>query len=248
MNFSCKSFGVGMALSLLPLVGLAQNSDSLLQQNAGSAQYSLSLRGMTVGKVQQQWQRNADRYQMESRTDPVGLAALIKPGRIIQTSQGSITAQGLQPDSFRVSRDGGKSISEAAEFHWSQRQLSWGETGQPQQSPLASGTQDAISLIWQLAHLAPAGALELDVTTGKGVSHRRLERLADEKQSSIFGDIPSRHYRTAAGPGERSTEVWLAPDYHMLPIRVRMVEKNGEAVDMVLDSVDFGPVKKSGGK
>lgn len=236
-----------MALASLLPQAWAQNPDSLLKLAGGQVQYSLGLRGILVGKTQHQWRREGERYVLESRTDPVGLAALIKPGRIIQTSEGRVTAAGLQPERFRVSRDGGKSLSESAQFDWAKLQLTWGETGQPQQSPLSEGSQDVISMIWQLAHSAPAGASELDVTTGKGVAHHRIERLDDEKVSTALGEMISRHYRTAAAPGERSTEVWLAPDYRMLPVRVRFVEKNGDAADLVLEAVDFGPFKKTGG-
>ena len=67
------------------------------------AQYDLLQSGLKVAVMHETFIRNQDQYRIESVTRPYGLFALLKHETIRITSAGSVTAQGLRPQTFDTS-------------------------------------------------------------------------------------------------------------------------------------------------
>lgn len=124
-------------------------------------------------------------------------------------------------------------------------------TANNETAPLAPGTQDRFSVIFQLASLV-GGNPDVDE---RGVA--RMIPIADIRKVDewVFissGDVEAighdgatvnaRHFRRQARTAEdkRGLEVWLAKEYGWLPIKITQTEPNGTVYEMQL----IGMVRK----
>jgi hypothetical protein len=219
-------------------------ADILASADEGRLVFSVTLgrQGLIVGRAIQTWKREGERYTLASVTETVGLAALFRNVRVTQVSSGRITGRGLVPEEFRVVQEDGAVGS--ARFDWQQKRLALDIAGEKRELPLHSGAQDLLSFIYQLVMMRPEGNSELHVATGKGYNTYTLEYKGEEKLAIAGTQVASRHYITVGPPGEQTTEVWLASDLAFLPVRVRFVDKKGQAFDMMATNLDFGPIQK----
>jgi hypothetical protein len=118
-------------------------------------------------------------------------------------------------------------------------------TANNETAPLAPGTQDRFSVIFQLASMV-GGNPDID---GRGVA--RMIPIADIRKVDewVFissGDveatghdgatIKARHFRRHARTADdrRGLEVWLAKEYGWLPIKIMQTEPNGTVYEMQL--------------
>ena len=102
-----------------------------------------------VGRTQQTWVINGDRYRLTSISQTTGLAALFIRQRFDYVSSGRLTPNGLRPEFFGTERQrSGKTEAVAANFDWNALTMTFGE---PQRSAtLPSDAQDIVSFMYQL--------------------------------------------------------------------------------------------------
>jgi hypothetical protein len=185
--------------------------------------------GFVIGETVQEWHIEDGRYSIRSVAEPKGLAAL--RGRMrTQSSEGEVTAAGLRPREFRDQREGRD--AEVASFDWSAGQV--GFSGGRASGRLAEGTQDMISVFYQLAWLMPRQNLELAVATASRLGRWNFEWVGEEELDLPSGKLASVHLRTRSD-GD-TTEVWLAPAYGGLPVKIRYVDRKGDAFEQTADS------------
>jgi hypothetical protein len=187
--------------------------------------------GFIIGETTQEWHIEDGRYSIRSVAEPRGLAALRGRTRT-QTSEGEVTGAGLRPQAFRDQRDGRD--AEAATFDWPGGQVTFSGGRAP--ARLAEGVQDLISVFYQLAWLAPRQDVDLAVATGSRLGRWTFEWVGEEKLELSAGAVGTLHLR-ARSDGD-TTEVWLAPAYGGLPVRIRYVDRKGEAFEQTADSPD----------
>jgi hypothetical protein len=185
--------------------------------------------GFVIGETVQEWRLEGDHYSIRSVAEPRGLAAL--RGRIrTQSSEGEVTAAGLRPHEFRDQRDGRD--AEVAAFDWPAGQANFSGGRAP--GRLADGAQDMISVFYQLAWLAPRQDVELAVATGSRLGRWTFEWVGEEKLELPSGITATLHLRTRSD-GD-TTEVWLAPAFGGLPVKIRYVDRKGDAFEQTADA------------
>lgn len=186
--------------------------------------------GMQIGQSTHTWQHDGATYVLRSVTETTGLAALFRTIRIVQSSEGTLAAEGLVPQTFSVERNGRP--AERARFDWIGMKvvLDPGKGGR-REVPLAAGAQDILSQIYQIALAGTAARIELMIATGKNYGRYAYEAVADEKLATPFGELRTWHVRTPALPGEQAMELWLASDYRNLPMRIRFIDRKGDVFD-----------------
>ncbi len=159
-----------------------------------------------------------------------GLVALFRSVRIVQSSEGALTAEGLVPQVFKVERNG--KPAEQARFDWNGRKIVLQpRKGDVREVPLSAGAQDILSQIYQIGLAGAAARLELMIATGKNYGRYAYEAVADEMIATRFGELRTWHMKTPALPGEQAMELWLASDYRNLPVRIRFIDRKGEVFD-----------------
>ena len=193
-----------------------------------------------VGQSTHSWRHDGGTYALQTVTETVGLAALFRPVRVVQTSEGLLGADGIVPQEFRVERSG--RTAERARFDWEGMKLTlYSGERMRREAALAAGAQDILSQIYQIGLVDAASRVELMIATGKRFGRYAYEAVGEENIETRFGALRTWHLKTPALPGEQAMELWLAPDHHNLPLRIRFTDRKGDvyeqnAVDIDIDS------------
>ena len=181
-----------------------------------------------VGSTVQNWSINEDRYHLSSRSETTGLAALFSRQSMTYVSSGRLTAGGLHPDAFSSERQrGGSKDSATARFDHVARTITFGN---PTRSlPLNENAQDLVSFMYQLGLLPlTPGRIEIPITNGWKFERYELEIGIEETLQTPFGEIRAVPVRQVRRAREESIELWLAPAYRWLPVRIRFFDREGE--------------------
>lgn len=184
---------------------------------------------LQVGQAEHRWEFAEDgSYRLNGVTETSGLAALIKPVRLEVESRGRLVAGGLQPESFRSLKNG-QETRERADFDWSSREVRLARDNSVR--PVAPGSQDLLSLNYQLAYLPKIeeGA-SIGVVTGKKYERYALDSLGEEEIEVPAGRFRTLHLRAMT---DNTTEIWIALDRGRLPVKIRFTDKKGESFEQV---------------
>jgi hypothetical protein len=198
------------------------------------------LNGMRVGRAEQVWQLDGERYTISSVAEASGLFSLFASGKFIQESRGEMTPTGLKPSDYRVERGkGGADKTDTAQFDWNAMTLTLASGGSKQTLKLPEGTQDLLSFMYQLAFAPPqSSAVKLRMTNG-----RKLDSYAywvvEEALETPMGVLNTLHLGKHREEGEKDTEVWLAADYHYLPVKISQIDKDGDGLVLLANEIEL---------
>ena len=189
--------------------------------------------GLQIGRAEHRWEFSEDgRYQLTGITETSGLVSLFKPIRIETESSGRLVAGGLQPERYRSLKNG-KDDNQNADFDWSTAEVRLSRDGSVR--PIAPGTQDILSLNYQLAYLGGlAEGRVLGVVTGKKYERYALDSLGEEEIETPAGRFRTLHLRAMT---DNTTEVWIALDHANLPVKIRFTDKKGESFEQVATEI-----------
>lgn len=186
-----------------------------------------------IGRARQEWEIGDGQYQLRSVVETTGLVWLFKAYRVEMESRGQVSGEGLRPDSFSIRRNG-KAARENASFDWENMTVSVADHA-PQ--PLAKGAQDLLSFNYQLRFMTlPESGGVLMLATGKKYGAYRLEVIGDEEIAIPAGTLRTLHLRA---PGVNTTELWLAYDYLLLPVKIRHVDNKGDSLVQVATEIQL---------
>ncbi len=185
--------------------------------------------GFTIGQTTYNGQFREGRYSLVSVTEATGITALFVGGKIIQTSEGWVTASGLQPALFWGAK--GEKKQPPVRFDWPQQRLQLPDGG----VELLPQTQDLMSFPFHLAMRVREDDAEwsLPVTNGKKLREYRFQVLGREQLAYGEGSIETLHLQGSRS-GEGSLDVWLAPACNWLPLRIRTLDQKGKVIVMTL--------------
>lgn len=185
-----------------------------------------------TGSAQLVWTHDGKRYESQLLIRKFGLTLQA------WTSQGSLTERGLEPDKFISKRLGQSEVN--ARFQRTAGRVVFSE-GTPQ-APLQPGAQDQLSVFMQLASLLAAGRAPL--TAGKAISLQAIgDRYAEQWSfksgnpesikiaSGLVETLKFTHEPTAER--KQRLELWYAPVFQFLPVRIRITETNGDYLNLV---------------
>jgi Protein of unknown function (DUF3108) len=186
--------------------------------------------GLPVGKVVHSWKMKNGRYLLASDAETTGLVDLFSPQRLRYVSQGTITPQGLRPDSFFITRTRrGKTEAARALFDWDKGQILYGYARDRKTAALTKGTQDLMTLAYQFTRVpAPGpGHLQVPVTSGKDFDTYDVEVFPEEVIDTPIGQLRTLPVKQIARPGKEHFEIWLAVRYNYLPVRICHYDRKG---------------------
>ena len=221
------------AVAASPLAAVAPVASALPARGVIRYRVDRGDQGFQIGFSIHEWEAADGSYRITAVSETTGLVAFFKPLRIEVESRGRLTAAGLVPEHFMTRREG-RATGESAEFDWDSMQLRMGN--RPVQV-LSLGSQDLLSYPYQLgliADLASGGSLP--IATGKKYANFRLEVVGDEDIEIPAGTFRSLHLRV---PGVATTEIWLAYDRALLPVKIQHVDRKGNLYVQVATAIEL---------
>ena len=179
------------------------------------------------------WQHDGQNYQARQEISIFFL------GSRTQTSVGTLSATGLLPQRF-----GDRARSEqAAHFDYAQGRVTF--SANTPAAPMATGTQDRLSVFLQLGALLAAAPERYPAGTRISVATVSA-RAADVWSFTVEGeetlDLPVgaltaiKLERLPRREHDQTAQIWLAPTLDYLPVRIRIVQANGDFADLRLRS------------
>lgn len=182
------------------------------------------------------WSIDPDKatYELWLRTvDPAGLLDL--------RSTGTLKSFGIAPDNY-VEKIEVANRELRADFDWTIRAVSFVGRGASQPLFFADGTQDPLSLQFHLPLLAQAYPWRF--SPGSEVTFAVARRNVEQYSFVVEGFEPTRIDGTDVltlkidrkrGPNaNRRVEIWMAPEFQWLPVRLRFTDSNDEVWDSIL--------------
>jgi hypothetical protein len=110
--------------------------------------------------------------------------------------------------------------------------------------PLPPGTQDRLSVFYQVGLLAraaperfqPGLAPTVPVASLRDVRVERFEVIGDEILMAPGGPLRALHLRRPpVDPDDPRIDVWLGYDLQMLPVRLRVEDSSRRVLDQVIE-------------
>ena len=208
---------------------------------AVQAQYELSMNGTAIAVMQETFEIRNGAYQAVSETQAVGLFALVqrRPGRA--TSSGEVGSNGLRPKTFDGTRGTGDARRVRAEFDWTADTLTFTHDGRSETATLPPGTQDRLSVMYQFLFLDPAKlkGLAFAMTNGRKLDQYRYTIGPDTAIDTPLGRLAVIHLVKQHTASETATEIWLAREHRLMPVKMRIVEDDGKRYEQVISRLEI---------
>lgn len=228
---------------LVLLTGLVALPASAATPSLIQAEYRLELEGLEVAEIKEAYTRSDDRYYIDSLSRAVGIAAMLKPETIQGRSEGTITERGLHP--LKVSQQRSKDVERntSAVFDWQTHQLSLTDRLGTRQLALPDDTQDRFSAMYQFMFLdlPGAGSLKFHMTNGSKLDIYDYRITPDQSVEVPFGQFKALYVATPPQPNGARTELWLAVEHNLLPVKVVVTEGDGNRYTQSLTRLTITP-------
>ena len=228
--------GIPLLLSCLPL---AAQADGPIPFKA-SYEGSVSL-GSLACKVT--LTRDGDgSYRFESTSHAIGFAAMFVKDVITETSRFEMVDGRPRPLEYRYTRSGGKhERSETIHFDWDKNTAHTVENGEERSAPLTAGVTDRLLLQLLLGLDAENGKLQGEYQV---LDHHELSSFAPPAPEDRSIRVPEGRYDTLMVErqdkgSKRTTDFWLAPTLHYLPVQIEQREPGEDTYTLALTSVSF---------
>ena len=193
----------------------------------------LGTRGFFIGDAVYRLEHSANQYKISTVGEARGLAALLFRGQGKATSEGAITASGLQPNTYSIERTNNYR-RESATFDW--------ETGMvilndDKALPLELPTFDPLAVLWQFYFAPPEQEeAEFNIATTRKIYHYVFHRVGNETVTLPFGEIDAQIWRRQNDDGGVDAQIWLAPSLHYVAVKMRLSNSRA-TVEALLDSI-----------
>jgi hypothetical protein len=227
-----------LAVLPVPLLAGAETAPSARATPPASAQLSYTVKGNISG-IPYSAQSRLDWSNLGSSYSARLEVSVFLLGKRVQTSAGTLGAQGLAPARFSD-----KSRKEkTADFDRALKQIRF--SNQPGAVELLPGAQDRLSVFFQLAALfkghpegfRPGDEIPIQVAGTGGAEIWRFV-VGDESVLQLpAGPVKARQLSRvprSGHDGDSQVDIWLAPELGHLPVRIRIADPGGDTVDQRL--------------
>jgi Protein of unknown function (DUF3108) len=227
---------IAPALAVMLLAAAFACSAATSVPQSVSASYNIYRNGLHVGVMDETFEVNNDEYRIVSDTRAVGLLALFlrQPARFV--SSGRLTGSGLQPLRFEGKRSDDDPRRVRGEFDWQAGQLTIEHSGQTEKLPLPRGTQDRLSIMYQLMFLGSEKQprMEIAMTNGRKLGRYQYTAQPGVEIDTALGRLTTLHVVRQHKADENDTEIWLSPQHRFLPVKVLLDEDGTRYEQLVI--------------
>lgn len=203
------------------------------------ADYALSYGSMNVGSSRFELEPGdaPGRWVFRSRSDAQGLARLIAPGTLVQTSWLAVDGGAVRPQRFLFD-DGSARKKEDIDlaFDWQAGRVTGEAKGKLVDLAVPEGTQDPVSsqlamMVALMSGRQPAG---LPMVDGSGLRETEVTFKHRERITTPAGEFETVVYTNQRPGSRRVTWMWLAPELQYLPAQMEQLRDGKRAFYMQL--------------
>lgn len=208
------------------------------------ASYDVIGFGMTLANITETYTRTQDSYRLESVTTAIGLLARIKPETIRVTSYGKITPEGLMPLVYTLTRKVDTDKNASAKFNWEDNILTHIDYKGVNDMPLPKGTQDRLSLLYQLPFLAKSNQSQftLSITDGNNLEKYYFSLSPEVQNIRVpLGTYKTRYFSNTPIGEEVKYELWMATEHDNFPCKIIVTDSSGGSLTQVLTQLTITP-------
>jgi hypothetical protein len=194
--------------------------------------YDISRNGLRIAEVVYLLEHDGSRYQITETSKGRGVLAL--RGTIRRTSRGLVSPQGLKPLEFVDERTGRNTAR--ALIDWNAKTVTQQYQGEPSVEPLPAQAHDRLAFAFDFAFAPPRrGEVAFDVLNGRGQSRHVYTPGGRGRIKTPLGEFEAVLY--VRGPPDDRTELWLAVERGLLPVRIVVTEKDGTRFEQVVTKI-----------
>jgi len=226
-----------MMLALAGACGAAETTAPL----SAAARYDVFRNGWRVAVVSETFEAKDGAYRIVSESRAVGLLALVEKHTLRFVSSGVLTPSGLRPQHFEGKRGDADSRQVRADFDWQTGQLTIVHDGRTETFALPVATQDRISSMYQFMFLSREGLqrLEFPMTNGRKLDNYVYTVQPGGDLDTRLGRMATLHLVKQHRADENVAEIWLAPQYRFLPVKLLIQEEDGTRYEQVITSLEL---------
>lgn len=204
------------------------------------ATYAGFFNGMAIGTITEVFESDGATYRIVRDVKPSGLAALVQRQPLRSSSTGQVMRDGLHPVQFEERRNANDAPQVSAEFDWTRGSVVLKRGGRIETVALPTGTQDRLSIMYQFMYWPPERLRQLDfaMTDGRKVDHYSYRATPDVEIDTGLGRLKTLHLVKQREPGETVTEVWLSSQHQNFPVKLLIVERNGNRLEHIVQTLE----------
>ena len=211
---------------------------------SASVTYNLFRNNILLGTVTEHFEAKDGNYRASSEANATGLFALLQREPVRFTSVGELTKDGLRPQRFE-GRQAGKSMS--ADFDWPGAKLQLAHDGLNHTLTLPPGAQDRLSIMYQLMFAVrdinnaknKAPLMNFAMTNGRKLEKYRYAAQTDVTIDTPFKRLSTIHLVKQREADDTGTEIWVAPEYANVPVKVLIIEDDGVRYEQIATHVEI---------
>jgi Protein of unknown function (DUF3108) len=198
---------------------------------------STKIGGSPEGTANMTYSLKDGHYRINSVAKAGGLAALVL-SELLQTSEGTLTKTGLQPNKFTYNYGDKASKSRLATFDWQTKMVSMQTAAGVESDDLPDDTQDLLSFMYQFMYVPPLHKMQIPIVNGKSLRTYDYSFEGEEVIALPMGDVNTIHIQHSNNENEEKIELWLAVDYQYLPVKILKIDKNGKIYEFTASRIN----------
>lgn len=195
--------------------------------------YSVSQGKEVIGEIQETLTLDAQRYKLESKTIPLGVAAIFVKDTITMSSEGGYGASGFQPERFEYHRSTKPKKDAIARFDWSGKTAEFSYEGKTESQALPELLQDRLSALYQFRFLKPPKTQTIPVSNGKKIENQLFKYSGEETLTLPIGKIKTMRYVRERTPDDDGIALWINEQW-AAPVKIVVTSKKGNQTEQVL--------------
>ena len=176
-------------------------------------------------------------YSIRNEVEAKGFVSLFYWNKVVQTSDGLITPDGLRPINYHYQF--GSKIDNLAVFDWEAKKIIITVNGNKSEIEMQEGSQDMLSVMYQFMFEPPLTKMKLYVTNGKNYKPYDYAYVGDEIIETEVDRIETMHIAKFNYTNEERIDLWLAKDYRFIPVKIRKTEKDGSILDQSAKKIEI---------
>ena len=187
-----------------------------------------------IGEVQETLTIDAQRYKLESKTIPLGVAAVFVKDTITMISEGAYGNGGFQPERFEYHRSTKPKKDATARFDWAAKTAEFSYEGKTESQALPELLQDRLSALYQFRLLPkPPKTQTIPVSNGKKIENQLFKYGGEETLTLPIGKIKALRFVRERTPDDDGIALWISEQW-AAPVKIVVTSKKGNQTEQVL--------------